>query len=393
MRPRSIIHLNIADFAARVETRLTPALQGSPLVIAPTGAPRAVVYDMNEQAFKEGIRKGMPLSRVKRLHRNIPILPPRFNRYEQVMKEIFKQGLTYTPAVESGAIDGHLFLDITGTGRLYGPPPDVAFRLRKSIQKAMGLDPIWSLATNKLVAKVATRLVKPMGEFIVGPGEEEAFLAPLPISLLPGLSQTQIQTVSQFNLVRVSQVRALTLAQLSVPFPGQAHKIQQMLRGEDMEPVSQSCDTATLRADHEFITDTNKADELKAGFARLGADLCTRLRHHDKTPGKLTLTISYSDGICHRGVAPLTPAHEPALIKKAWALFSTSWKRRVRIRHLSLSCTTTPHAPVQADLFPSEKSPIKAQTHRLTDAMDKIRKQFGPTAVQTATALPPPCLP
>ncbi|MCG8636449.1 MAG: hypothetical protein MI863_21630, partial [Desulfobacterales bacterium] len=81
-RSRAIIHLNVADFAARVETCLEPSLRDYPLVIAPTGAPRAVVYDMNEQAFREGIRKGMALARAKRLNRGIRVLPPRFNRYE-----------------------------------------------------------------------------------------------------------------------------------------------------------------------------------------------------------------------------------------------------------------------------------------------------------------------
>jgi len=386
MKPRRIIHLNIADFAARVETRLAPGLRGCPLVIAPLGAPRAVVYDMNEQAFREGIRKGMSLSRVKRLHRGVPILPPRFNRYEQVMKEIFKQGLTYTPAVESGADDGHLFLDITGTSRLHGPPHDVAFRLKKSIQKTMGLDPIWSLATNKLVAKVATRVVKPSGEYIVGPGEEEAFLAPLPVCLLPGLSKADIQTITRFNLVRISQVRALTQAQLSIPFPERALIIHGLLRGNDPAPVAQSPST-DIKADHEFINDTNVSDELRGGVAFLATDLSTRLRHRKKVPQKLHLTISYSDGICHKQSAPGTTPHETAIFKQAWALFLNTWKRRVRIRHLAISCDTAPAAPVQADLFPDANGPEKAKAGQLAKAMDKIRNQFGKTAVQTATAL------
>ncbi len=86
---RSIIHLNIADFAVAVETNLQPSLKGYPLIIAPQGAPRAVVYDMSDEAYKEGIRKGMPLARATRLNKKIKILPPSFNRYELVMKSPF----------------------------------------------------------------------------------------------------------------------------------------------------------------------------------------------------------------------------------------------------------------------------------------------------------------
>ena len=78
----------------------------------------------------------------------------------------------YSPLIEHGEGDGHLFMDVTGTGRLFGPPVDVAWRLRRQAAADLRLAPIWAVAPNKLVAKVATRLVKPDGEYIVGAGEE-----------------------------------------------------------------------------------------------------------------------------------------------------------------------------------------------------------------------------
>ena len=65
-------------------------------------------------------------------------------------------------------------VDVTGTSRLFGPAVDVAWRLGREIRRDMGLEPIWSVGPSKLIAKVATRLVKPRGEYIVGAGEEEA---------------------------------------------------------------------------------------------------------------------------------------------------------------------------------------------------------------------------
>ncbi|WDP90293.1 MAG: hypothetical protein HUN04_11540 [Desulfobacter sp.] len=386
MSHRDIIHLNIADFAAGIEACIDPALRNEPLVIAPTGAPRAVVYDMNEPAFKEGIRKGMPLSRVKRQHRGVPVLPPRFNRYERAMKDVFKQGLTYTPAVESGCRDGHLFLDITGTSRLYGPPPDVAFRLKKSVKKSLGLEPIWSLATSKLVAKVATRMVKPLGEYIVGPGEEEAFLGPLPLSLLPGLSKEEIRTATRFNLVRISQIRTLTPAQMDIPFPGRAAAVRRLLKGIDPSPVSPSR-PGRLRADHEFADDTNDADELTAGLALMAAALAGRLCSRNETLRSLTLTISYSDGVCHTESAKAQGGLESALFRQSRSLFRAAWKRRVRIRHMALTCTAGPVAPVQADLFASPGPDNSPRTDRLSGAMAEIRARFGNAAVRPAAAL------
>ena len=150
---RSIIHLNIADFAVAVENNIQPSLRGYPLVIAPLGAPRAVVYDMSDEAYKEGVRKGMALARAKRINKKIKILPPRFNRYERAMKDLLKQTIAFTPLIESGTSDGHIFLDVTGSGRLFGPSVDVAFKLNKAFKKTFNLTPSGRLQPTSLWPK------------------------------------------------------------------------------------------------------------------------------------------------------------------------------------------------------------------------------------------------
>jgi DNA polymerase-4 len=175
---RAIIHLNVADFAVAVERAMDRRLCGRPVVIAPEGAERAAVYDMSEEAFQAGVRKGMALARAARRCRDACVLPPHPERYEQAMRALLQRALPFSPRIEAGENDGHLFIDATGTGRLLGPPMDVAWRLRREIRTHLGFAPIWSVAPNKLVAKVATRLVKPEGEYIVAAGEEQPFLAP-----------------------------------------------------------------------------------------------------------------------------------------------------------------------------------------------------------------------
>ncbi|MGD9149876.1 MAG: hypothetical protein PVG40_06270, partial [Desulfobacterales bacterium] len=174
---RSIIHLNVADFAVAVERVVDRRLHERPVIIAPEGAVRAAVYDMSNEAYLAGIRKGMALQRAVHLCKDVRILPPHPHRYEQAMRDVLACALPYSPLIETGEDDGHLFMDATGTGRLFGPPRDVAWRLRRQIKSDLGLNPIWSVALNKLVAKVATRLVKPDGEYVVPAGEEKALLA------------------------------------------------------------------------------------------------------------------------------------------------------------------------------------------------------------------------
>ena len=124
---RSIIHLNIADFAVAVERAIDCRLKDRPVIIAPEGAVRAAVYDMSQEAYLAGIRKGMTLRKAARLCKDAWILPPHPYRYEQAMRAVLKQALPYSPLIETGEDDGHLFMDVGGTRRLFGPPMDIAW--------------------------------------------------------------------------------------------------------------------------------------------------------------------------------------------------------------------------------------------------------------------------
>ena len=90
---RAIIHLNVADFAVAVERVVDARLGGRPVIIVPGGAARAVVYDMSEEAYAAGIRKGMATGRAVRLCKDVCVRPPHFDRYERAMKSLLKQAL------------------------------------------------------------------------------------------------------------------------------------------------------------------------------------------------------------------------------------------------------------------------------------------------------------
>ena len=176
---RVILHLNIADFPVAVERLLDRTLRTRALVIAEPTA-RAVVYDMSDEAYADGVRKGMVLALARRRCPAALVLPPRPELYRRALGRCLEHALHYTPLVEPAGGQGHLYLDVSGTQRLFGQPADIGWRLRTTLRQDLGLDPIWSVAPNKLLAKVASRLVKPCGEYLVAGGAETAFLAPLP---------------------------------------------------------------------------------------------------------------------------------------------------------------------------------------------------------------------
>jgi DNA polymerase-4 len=381
---RTIIHINVADFAVAVERRMDRRLHERPVIIAPEGTLRAMVYDMSEEAFQAGVRKGMALRRAARLCRDACILPPHPARYEQAMTDLLRQALPYSPLIEPGECDGHLFLDVTGTSRLFGPAVDVAFRLRRQARKDLELDPIWSLAANKLVAKVASRLVKPWGEYIVGPGDEEAFLAPLPVGLIPGLEGPDLNRLRELNLRQVHQVTGLGPDHLEIILGSRASFVSNALRGIDHTPVLPvGHQPPRIVLDHIFGSDTNSPAALEGAAYALVEQAGRRLRDQSRAARRVHIGIDYSDGRrCARQVRvhPAT-ANDLALFPFVRRALALAWTRRVRVRHLRLTCDRLVYPPAQLPLFEDDGRIQRKQDH-LIAALDRIRDRFGNNAIE-----------
>ncbi len=388
-RPRTVVHLNIADFAVAVERLVDRGLKDRPVIIAPEGAGRAMVHDMSEEAYQDGIRKGMPLRRARRICRDARILPPHPDRYERAMRDLFQEVLPYSPLIEPGETDGHLFIDVTGTSRLYGPSVDVAWRMYRQILDRLGLAPIWSVAPNKLVSKVATRLVKPLGEYIVGEGEERAFLAPLPVSMLPGIEAADRFRLREFNMFHVKQVADLTMDQLSVPFGKRADFIYESVRGIDPSPVLPAGKKPQkISAAHEFGNDTNDGAAVERTVYLLVETIGARLRKRRRASRSLVISIDYADGLrCFRQLAVSPPsANDITLFEVSRRLLDKAWTRRVRLRHVRLTCPKPVHPQAQMELF-SESRAVKQKREMVIDAVDRIRQRFGERAVQMGRTL------
>ncbi len=234
---RQVIHFNVADFAVAVERLCDITLREKPVIIAPMGSSRTAVYDMSEEAYRDGVRKGMPLKIARRICPTAKIVSPRAHLYKKAMGRFRSELQEYSPLIESGQIDGHFYIDVTGTHRLHGPAHDVAWRVRREVKKSVGIDPIWTLASNKLVSKVASRLVKPIGEYIISPGEESCFLAPLSINLLPGLKGGELERLQHFQLTTFGSVASLSREQLMIPFGKRSQFLHDACIGVDNTPV------------------------------------------------------------------------------------------------------------------------------------------------------------
>lgn len=381
LRERAVLHFNVADFAVAVERVSDSNLRQRPLIIAPLQAARAVVYDMSEEAYGEGVRKGMPLRQATRICRGAELLAPRVSLYHKAMQAFLKELQGYSPLIEYGRADGHFFVDVTGTHRLYGPAPDVGWRVRRHVRTSLGINPIWTLGTSKLVAKVASRLVKPVGEYIVTAGDEALFLAPLPIHLLPGLSASELLKLQEFRLTTIGALAGLNRDQLMVPFGSRCDYLHAASRGVDDSRVSgPAADGESIDYEHSFADDTNDEQQVQGVVAALVSRAGFQLRTQRQVARRVGVWLRYSDGgqVVRQASFKAGTSSDVLLQTLTLTALQRAWTRRTRIRRCRLVCDRLQRRSPQLALF-AEPEPENGQCpqKQVAGAMDTLRRRFG----------------
>jgi DNA polymerase-4 len=172
-------------FYAAIEQLDDPALRGRPVLVGPPSE-RGVVLTASYEARPYGVGSAMPMAKARRLCPHAMIIPPRFERYQEVSRKIMAVFSDFSPEVEALSLD-EAFLDMTGSEQLFGDPQSIGRRLKDAVREATGgLTASVGLSGTKYVAKVASACLKPDGLTVVLPDEARAWLAPLPVSWLWG---------------------------------------------------------------------------------------------------------------------------------------------------------------------------------------------------------------
>src|SRR5512138_3587203 len=186
--PATILHLDLDAFFCAVEETRQPQLRGKAFAVGGKPDERGVVASCSYAARQFGIRSAMPMARAVRLCPGLLIVPGRHRIYGEVSKQVMARLRTITPAMEQISID-EAFLDLSVVNTT---PESVARKLQGEIRDQLGLPSSIGIASNKMVAKIATEVGKkaargggpPFALTIVPAGEEERFLAPLPADML-----------------------------------------------------------------------------------------------------------------------------------------------------------------------------------------------------------------
>jgi DNA polymerase-4 len=287
----------------------------------------------------------------------------------------------YTPLVEQISID-EAFLDVAGTEALHGPPGAIARSIKEAITGELDLTASVGVAATRLVAKIASDLRKPDGLVIVPAGEEEAFLAPLPIARLWGVGAKSRAVLAEYGVRTIGDLVKLPPDLLQRRFGSMGPVLHDRARGIDPTPVSDGEAAKSVSHEHTFDRDTNDWEVIERTLLALAEGVAGRLRAGGVKAGTIGVKIRDSGFDTHTRQRTLPEPTDQT--DRIWHTAVELTRPNVRGKTLRLLGVSATHLAErqQLSLFGGDE-----RAEAATRAMDEIRKRFGSKAITRARLL------
>ena len=370
-------------FYASVEQLRNPELQGKPVVVGHDG-PRGVVAAASYEARRFGIHSAMPSATARRLCRQAIFIPVDFVAYREASAKVFAVLRRCTPVIEPLALD-EAYLDLSGDRDARATAGATARRLKVEIREATGgLTASVGIGTCKVVAKVGSDLRKPDGMVVVPPGTEAAFLAPLPLRVLPGLGPAAERRLTGLGLRTVADLAALPIDVLRGRLGNSAAGLQALALGQDPRPVSVPGMPKSISREITFEKDIEDRAALRREVRVLAQDVAHSLRAQSLWARTVRMKVRYAGFETHtlQATLPGGTDSDRELMGVADQLLAqaTAAGRPVRLIGVGAAGLS---AAAQPDLLDGSG----ARDRALDQAMDELRQRFGWSAVHRGPAV------
>lgn len=383
IHPRSVIHVDLDAFFASVEELLDPSIAGLPIIVGGDPSKRGVVASASYAARAYGVRSAMPMAQALRLCPHAIVRHGHREVYASYSERVMAILAEYTPLLEQVSID-EAFLDVTGCEQLFGPAEEIAQRIQQRILHELGLPSSLGVASNKLVAKVASTLAKPRGLIVVPFGQEATFLAPLPIEYLWGIGKVTAERLHSLGVQTIGQLAALPYQQMKALFGSAAVEMHYRALGIDDSPVGIEARRKSVSQEHTFARDVADIRRLKRYLLAMSEELTAQLRRDGECARTVVLKMRYPDfkTITRRASLAQPTDLAEVVYAQAVALLQKEWRQGDRIRLIGLGLTGLVQAR-QLGLFEASSQRLL----KLSQAVDQIRSKYGKQAIRRASLL------
>jgi len=377
---RTIIHADLDAYYASVEVLDNPSLRSLPVIVGGRPDDRGVVSAASYEARSFGVHSAMPLRTAARLCPQGVFLPGRFERYAEVSLQVMRIFDSFTPLVEPISLD-EAFLDVTGAPA--GDGRTIGQAIKDRVRAEVGLVVSVGVATNKLVAKVASDLRKPDALVVVERGEEAAFLAPLPVSRLWGAGPRVRQALADYGVTTIGQLAAVPEATLRRRFGRHGVELGLRARGIDPSPVVPGHAPKSIGHEHTFNTDVTERSGLDGTLLWLSESVAGRLRRHHMAAGGVQLKLRYEgfETLTRQATLPHPTTDAQVLLDVIHRLLDRTLQPGRAVRLIGITAISLVDAQ-QLTLFDDGQ-----RVQRLAEATDAVRDKFGDRAITRARLL------
>lgn len=387
--PRKILHLDLDAFFCAVEENRDPTLRGKAFAVGGKPGERGVISSASYAARRHGVRSAMPSGRALRLCPQLVIVSPRHHAYQAASELVMERLFSLTALVEQISID-EAFLDISD---LPEPAEAVARRLQATIRDEVHLPCSIGIATNKLVAKVATDVGKaihrkegpPFAIQVVPPGEEAAFLAPLPAQALWGVGPKTAARLATLGIHTVGDLARMPEGQLAHLLGKNGCELALHARGIDDSPIVVSHPTKSISQEITFDKDVCARDVLEHTLTSQAARVAYRLRRESLCGTTVRIKLRWSDFTTLTRQVSLNQAtdQDSVIASAACQLFDQAWEAGRPVRLLGVGVSGLGPRLRQLSLWDTGVE----KEHRLLEAIDGLRERFGSHIIQRGSEL------
>ncbi len=396
---RTIIHLDLDAFFCAVEELNQPNLRGRAFAVGGRPEERGVVASCSYAARRYGVRSAMPMSRAIKLCPDLLIISSHHGNYSRISQNVMERIHRLTDLVEQVSID-EAFIDATA---LLPDGLQVARTLQSEIRNELGLPSSLGVASNKLVAKIATEVGKasarrnsgsqgtagidppgmasyPNAITMVPHGQEAEFLAPLPVDMLWGVGPKTAIRLSDLGITTIGDLAHYPAGELRRLFGKNGLEMSGHARGLDDSPIVTHYETKSISQEVTFVRDVRSEQVLHQTLMEQSNQVGRRLRQNGLQGTTVKIKIRWPDfTTLTRQITLAQPTDQDNQIFAAsLQLFSQVWQPGKAIRLLGVGVSGL--GPVIRQLSLWDKA--YEREHRLNAAIDQLWDKFGPGIIQ-----------
>ncbi len=369
-----IAHFDLDAFFVSVERILDPSLVGKALILGGSRE-RGVVSTCSYEARKFGVHSAMPMARAVALCPHAIVMQGTRGQYSKFSQWVTDIIAAKSPLFEKASID-EFYIDLTGMDRFFDPL-QWTIDLRNEIIETTGLPISFGLASNKMVAKIATNAAKPNGFLQVLAGKEKEFLAPLQVGEIPGVGEHMLKTMHSLGIMTINDLSAYPQYLLEQNFGKYAEVLQQKALGNHAGSVHHFHEAKSMSTEHTFSENTSDQDFLQAELMRMTEKLGHELREEGKMTNCVAVKIRYPDFETHTRQMSIAPSsYDDELIKVVKDLFGNLYKQKHAVRLIGVRFSELTASSLQTDLFEN-----RVRKASLYTAIDAVKLRFGKKSV------------